>query len=41
MTMKNKILTLIVAVVICLLAQTYDQYMGVMKIEQAIDLLGD
>ncbi|WP_266096165.1 hypothetical protein [Acinetobacter sp. Tr-809] len=41
MTMKNKILTLIAAVVICLLAQSYDHYMGVMTIEQTIDLLGD
>lgn len=41
MTMKSKILTLITAVVICLLAQSYDQYMGVMTKEQTIDLLGD
>ncbi|WP_277603276.1 hypothetical protein [Acinetobacter sp. ANC 3882] len=41
MMMKNKILTLIAAVVICLLAQSYDQYMGVMMKEQTIDLLGD
>lgn len=41
MTMKNKILTLIAAVVICLLAQSYDQYMGVMTKDQTIDLLGD
>ncbi|WP_277607228.1 hypothetical protein [Acinetobacter higginsii] len=41
MTMRNKILTLIAAVVICLLAHSYDQYMGVMTKEQTIDLLGD
>ena len=41
MTMRNKILTLIAAVVICLLAQSYDQYMGVMIKGQSIDLLGD
>ncbi|EOR10384.1 hypothetical protein [Acinetobacter genomosp. 15BJ] len=41
MTIRNKILTLIAAVVICLLAQSYDQYMGVMTTEQTIDLLGD
>ncbi|ESK55792.1 hypothetical protein [Acinetobacter tjernbergiae] len=41
MTIRNKILTLIAAVVICLLAQSYDHYMGVMTTEQPIDLFGD
>ncbi|MGN5764489.1 MULTISPECIES: hypothetical protein [Acinetobacter] len=41
MTMKNKIVTLIATVLICLLVQSYDHYMGVQPISQQTDLSGD
>ena len=41
MTMKNKIVTLIAAVLICVLVQTYDHYMGIQTILQQTDLSGD
>ncbi|ENX09300.1 MULTISPECIES: hypothetical protein [Acinetobacter] len=41
MTMKNKIVTLIAAVLICVLVQSYDHYMGIQPISQQTDLSGD
>lgn len=41
MTMKNKIVTLLASVMICLLAHGYDRYMGVQAISQQTDLSGD
>lgn len=41
MTMKNKIVTLIAAVLICVLVQSYDHYMDIQPISQQTDLSGD
>ncbi|ENU93313.1 hypothetical protein F971_01361 [Acinetobacter vivianii] len=41
MRMKKQILTLVAFVMICLLAQSYDSYMGVQAISQQADLAGD
>ncbi|WP_262475451.1 MULTISPECIES: hypothetical protein [Acinetobacter] len=41
MTIKNKIVTLIAAVLICVLVQTYDHYMDIQPISQQTDLSGD
>lgn len=41
MTIKNKIVTLIAAVLICLLVQSFDHYMGVQPISQQTDLSED
>jgi len=41
MTMTKKILILIAFVIICLLAQSYDAYMGMTNSIDHMDLLGD
>lgn len=41
MTIKNKIVTLIAAVLICVLVQSYDHYMDIQPISQQTDLSGD